>query len=132
MHVFSPPNSRRVAETGPLKVRVNDEVMPPGVASLLGDRLANSRKRFVGPVNRVICRQIDVQPSSPFLADGWEVSIDSGGSIEIDISAYGTDCITVFDPAENREYPQGAARDGGTLEYVFESDEKRGSKDGDP
>jgi hypothetical protein len=32
---------------------------------------------------------IDEQPSSPFLADGWEVSVDSGGSIEIDISAHG-------------------------------------------
>ena len=59
-----------------------------------------------------------------------QVSIDSGGSIEIDISAHGTHCNTVFDPAENRGYPQGAARDGGTLEYVFESDEKRGSQDG--
>jgi hypothetical protein len=64
----------------------------------------------------------------PFLADGWEVSIDSGGSIEIDISAHGKDCITLFDPAENREYPQGTANDGGMLEYVFESDEKSDSK----
>jgi len=38
------------------------------------------------------------------LEDGREFSVDSGGSVEIDVSANGGDRITVFDASENREY----------------------------
>ena len=38
------------------------------------------------------------------LAHGREFSVDSGGSVEIGISAHGGDCITVFDASENIEY----------------------------
>ena len=38
------------------------------------------------------------------LAQGREFSVDSGGSVEIGISAHGDDCITVFDVSENIEY----------------------------
>ena len=46
----------------------------------------------------------DVMPFIIRLEDGREFSVDSGGSVEIDVSANGGDRITVFDASENREY----------------------------
>jgi hypothetical protein len=43
-------------------------------------------------------------PSIIRLEDGREFSVDSGGSVEIDVPANGGDRITVFDASENKEY----------------------------
>jgi hypothetical protein len=46
---------------------------------------------------------IDEKPSSPFLADGWEVSVDSGGSIETGISAHGAIASPCLIPPKQRK-----------------------------
>jgi hypothetical protein len=55
-------------------------------------------------LGRILQLKRDDLPFKIRLADGREFSVDSGGSVEIDIAAYGSDCITVFDAIQNRKY----------------------------
>ena len=55
-------------------------------------------------VRRIAELKRDDMPFIICLEDGREFSVDSGGSVAIDLSADGGDRITVFDASENREY----------------------------
>jgi hypothetical protein len=55
-------------------------------------------------VRRITELKRDDMPFIIRLEDGREFSVDSRGSVEIDVSANGGDRITVFDASENREY----------------------------
>jgi hypothetical protein len=55
-------------------------------------------------VRRIAELKRDDMPFIIRLEDGRKLSVDSGGSVEIDVSANGGDRITVFDASENREY----------------------------
>ena len=55
-------------------------------------------------VRRIAELKRDDMPFIIRLEDGREFSVDSGGCVEIDLSANGGDRITVFDASENREY----------------------------
>jgi hypothetical protein len=54
-------------------------------------------------IRRITELKRDDQPFRIRLADGREFSVESGGSVEIEISAHGSDSITVFDAIEKRE-----------------------------
>jgi hypothetical protein len=60
--------------------------------------------RAMTAVRRIAELKRDDMPFIIRLEDGREFSVDSGGSVEIDVSANGGDRITVFDASENREY----------------------------
>jgi hypothetical protein len=55
-------------------------------------------------VRRIAELKRDDMPFIIRLEDGRQFSVDSGGSVAIDLSADGGDLITVFDASENREY----------------------------
>ena len=55
-------------------------------------------------VRRIAELKRDDMPFIIRLEDGRKFSVDSGDSVEIDVSANGGDRITVFDASENREY----------------------------
>ena len=55
-------------------------------------------------LGRILQLKRDDLPFRIHLADGREISVDSGGSVEIDIAAHGGDSITVFDASKSREY----------------------------
>ena len=55
-------------------------------------------------VRRITELKRDDMPFKIRLADGREFTVDSGGSVGIDISAHGRDHIIVFDAPKNKEY----------------------------
>jgi hypothetical protein len=55
-------------------------------------------------IGRIAQLKRDDLPFGIRLADGREFSVESGGSVEIEISARGSDSIIVFNAIENREY----------------------------
>jgi hypothetical protein len=55
-------------------------------------------------IGRIAQLKRDDLPFGIHLADGREFSVGSGGCVEIEISAHGSDSIIVFNAIENKEY----------------------------
>ena len=60
-------------------------------------------------IRRITELKRDDLPFRIRLKDGREFSVDSGGSVEIDVGANGGDRIIVFDASERKEYRIPAA-----------------------